>query len=206
MRKQHHITIRIPIPLDVPPELVVGAIQSYTPTLRHHPLITKYEKRDLDAAGEALLREDPTFSADPPAHGLAFFNIWEDVVVVPGLITKPVAFPAVYRHVDNGMRFRAHASGGVVVWGNMTVARRGGTGSNEVADPKSEQADARGEGLLAAQGGTEWELVNKVSAEASIFLLPLVKWSMTKSNTALSQKVVDEVVEARRGSGSPSKP
>ncbi|KAH8675467.1 hypothetical protein BX600DRAFT_432046 [Xylariales sp. PMI_506] len=217
----HSVTIRLPIPSDLPLGPLIAALQGLTSSLDHHPLVTSYEKRALEEADLTLIQADPFLgvgsvaaavpvaaaaapSVTPAEEGLdkdvAIYDVTEEVSVVPGgLLTKRITFPSTYVRVEGGVRFRVVAGGGVVIWGEMTVQKR----------RRREDLDkaAEGEGTLGAEirdsggggGDTElgagYEMVDQVNVEAPRVLLPFVKRSMAKSHQKLCEGLLGEVVQ-----------
>jgi hypothetical protein len=192
-RGQHHIAIHLPIPSHLPAERVLDAVQGLNSSLDHHPLVSKYEKRSVTESDLASLEADPFFGPGTIQNDLALYDVAEDVVIIPGVVTKAITFPTVYQRIKTGVKFRVHASAGVVVWGEMVVERCGTEGKADerrkvTRGSRSEYGDGNEE------EGAEYEIVDRVSVEALSLLLPFVKRSMTKSHQKICQGLLDEVL------------
>ncbi|KAI1373216.1 hypothetical protein F4677DRAFT_429746 [Hypoxylon crocopeplum] len=193
MRKQHHLIVRVPIPVDLPPGVLVDALQTHGPLMRHHPLITKFEERSMSNTDMASIRADPFLGSDTDLASFTVYQVYEEVPIVPGLLTTKLDFPAFYQNTDRGIRFRVHTSGGVILWGDIAVVRR---------DPNVGEGRGGGNLTSAAEphGDTEWELVEECNVEVSALLLPFVRRSMTRSNENVCRGVIDEVAKTWRAS------
>ncbi|KAI8635376.1 hypothetical protein F5Y19DRAFT_9717 [Xylariaceae sp. FL1651] len=152
MPTRHHINLRVPIPADLPPPLVIDTLQTFKPLLDHHHYIVDYTAKDepFSAKDLAVIQRDPFFLNDKddllrnyasaaPSGTLsttsnsrnsrwALYDIWEDVYWVPFLVpyfSRLKRYLAIGQRTEGGIRFRTRASYGVVSRGAFTVVARG---------------------------------------------------------------------------------
>lgn len=210
MRSQHHLTVRVPLPRDLPPDLVVSALQSYTPIFKYQALVTRYEQTSVDVAS---VQADPFFRAD--GLDAAAFTVYERVPILPG-IGKEISFPALFERFHNGVRGRAAAPAGVSVYSQHVVSRIGA--DDESARPgwiedggrwlsedramqaRMEKVSSKEVSDEVAGGGEagEYEMVETVSVECNSLMMPFVKSSMEGAHRDICRKIIEEVAEVSR--------
>ncbi|KAF5001614.1 hypothetical protein FGRMN_920 [Fusarium graminum] len=173
MRSQHHISITVPIPNRVPPEVVLAHIQKCTPLLEHNTVVTGYTEMSPDVA---LVMGDPFFGK--PNSSIRTFLSHERIHLAPGL-TRERSWPVTCLSIPNGIRWRANASAGVTVWTEWVVRPRQDMGTPSSAGTLTE----------------EWELYEEVTIEANKLIMPFVSRTADGVHRTICQKVVDEVVD-----------
>ena len=211
MRKQHHLTVRTPLPRHLPPQAVVDSLRTYVPVIKHQALVTHFERETAPPGCDA----DPFFhrgnpprapghrrdgSSDAPEPGfggpLATFNVYERIPIIPGIASKEISFPVTFQDVPDGVRCRADAPGGVTLWTEFKVR------------PKAPDSDGESGGDASSAEGPGWapgaweaevdrrrgyELVERVTVETNTLLMPFVARSMEGAHREICQKVMDEV-------------
>lgn len=210
MRSQHHLTVRVPLPRDLPPKLVVSALQSYTPILRHQALVSRYQQAGVDTAS---VQADSFFR--PDGLDTAAFTVYERVTILPGL-SKEITFPVLFQRFNDGIRSRATAPAGVTVYSQHVVSRIGALGMSSIRgwvddggewlsgdramQARMEKASSK-EVLDVVVGGGEageYEMVETVSVECNFMMMPFVKGSMEDAHRDICRKVVEEVMGSSR--------
>ncbi|KAF5020727.1 hypothetical protein F66182_7229 [Fusarium sp. NRRL 66182] len=173
MRSQHQISITIPIPSHVPPEVVLAHIQTYTPTLRHNSIVVGFFETPPNIE---LVHSDPFFG---PADGtVRSFETCERLALAPGL-TRERKWPATFQSTANGIRCRADAAAGVTARAEWVVRPR------QDADTPSST------GTLVE----EWELHVDVLTEGNSLLMPFISRTAEKVHRQISNNVLEEAVE-----------
>ncbi|KUI55864.1 hypothetical protein VP1G_03292 [Cytospora mali] len=206
MRSQHHLTVRLPLPRDLPPDLIISALQSYTPILKHQALVTNYQQTSIDLAA---LQADPFFRAD----GLdpAAFTVYERVTFLPG-VAKEISFPVLVQRFQNGIRARAAAPAGVSVYSQHVVNRKGAAGGavgegaiedggrwlreDRAMQARMEKVSSKEIVDKVSGGGEagEYEMVETVSVECNSMLMPFVKGSMEAAHRDICRKIIEELM------------
>ncbi|ROW14104.1 hypothetical protein VPNG_04142 [Cytospora leucostoma] len=201
MRSQHHLTVRVALPRDLPPEAVVSALQSYTAIIQNQAFVTHYEQTDVDTAS---VEADPFFRAD--GTGTASYKVYERVTFIPG-VGKEISFPTVFQRFENGIRTRAIAPAGVTIYSQHVVSRiaagDGNVGEGAVDEGarwlgddralQSKTARLSSKEIVDEVGGAEageYELVETLSLECNTMLMPFVKSSMEEAHRDICKKVI----------------
>ncbi|KAF7555467.1 hypothetical protein G7Z17_g2145 [Cylindrodendrum hubeiense] len=115
MRSQFSTTAATPIPDDLPFEVVVAFLQTYSSIIRHNPNVVSIEE----------LPSIPSFAIGDP-----FFEPWDDTIrafeasevtqLAPGL-RRASKWPMVFQSIVNGTRCSGTAAGGISTWNTWTV-------------------------------------------------------------------------------------
>lgn len=210
MRKQHRHVVQTPLPRHLPPQEVVAALQSHVAVLKHHALVTHFER--ATAA--------PAYTADPFFHGgspiaypsdggdgdggvgdggardarLTVYNVYQRIPLIPGIASKEINFPVTFQDLPDGIRCRADAPAGVIVWSEYMVRAK-------PPDSEGSAVAAAGSGPAAAAGGweaevdrqREYELVKWVTVETNSLLMPFVARTMEDAHREICRKVLDDV-------------
>lgn len=216
MRKQHHLTVRTSLPRHLPPQAVVDSLRTYVPVIKHQALVTHFERGaappncDADPFfhGESSphapgYRRDASDAPDAPdvpdqegGGSFATFNVYERIPLIPGIVSKEISFPVTFQDVPDGVRCRADAPGGVILWTEFKVRPK-----TQDSDGESGGDASSGEGSGWAWGAWEaevdrrrgYELVERVTVETNTLLMPFVARSMEGAHREICQKVLDEV-------------
>ncbi|KAI1461844.1 hypothetical protein F4805DRAFT_453081 [Annulohypoxylon moriforme] len=143
-------------PSDLPIHVILNTLKTHALLMRQHPLVTKFGERPMTDADLASIQADQFSSGDRD--------------------------PAQWKNTKRGVHFRVHASGGVVVWGDIKV------GMSAADEYKGESASSDVEGMRNEVGR---ELVEECNVEVPAFMLPFVKYSMKGSNEQVCQGIID---------------
>ncbi|KAM0551717.1 hypothetical protein ACHAPJ_008284 [Fusarium lateritium] len=171
MRSKHQVSISVPIPSRVPPEVVLAHIQKYTPMLEHNSVVVSFSETTPNVA---LVLNDPFFGA--PNSSVRSFESTERLTLAPGL-TRDRKWPVTFQKTPNGIRSRADARAGVIVWTEWLIRPR-----QDVSTPSS-----------TATLTEEWELYEELVVEASALVMPFVSRTADGVHRTINQKVIDEV-------------
>jgi hypothetical protein len=199
-RARHRLTIRVPIPSQLPAEAVIESLQSHSPLIRHQALVTRFQRRPVALSSVV---DDSFFLSSGKL--LSQYDVYEKITLVPGVAKKEISFPVIFQSVRGGVRSRADAPGGVRLWAEYRVERRKAGFDERGERPMvGELMSTNGyEGF--ANGGEVYDLVEDVLVEANSMLMPFISRQMEGAHRDLCQKVVHEVGEklTRRPSSSP---
>ncbi|KAF4470669.1 hypothetical protein FALBO_2426 [Fusarium albosuccineum] len=191
MRTQHHLSIATPIPGNVPPGVVVAAIQTYTPLIRHHSAMTGF---DEVSATPDVLDNDPFFG--PWDDSVRAFQLRELITLAPGL-TKEITYQTIFQLVPDGTRSRAMAPAGIVVRAEFTVRQRRAT--TVPISPAGSDSTASGSTVTAM--GDEYELREEVLVEANSLLMPFITEALATVHRGICERVVVETAKNYFGTG-----
>ncbi|EEU45676.1 uncharacterized protein NECHADRAFT_61450 [Fusarium vanettenii 77-13-4] len=183
MRSQYRFFISIPIPNTLPPEIVLNFIQTYTPTLQSNPVIADFTEKPTDING---ITSDPFFG--PPDNTLRTFEIHEVITLAPGL-RKETRWPTVFQCTPHGIRSRANATAGIVVWAEWVVRPR--QDSSSAGSPIEAGNTPSTERTL----GEEWELYEEVTIEANRLVMPFVSRTSNDVHREICHKVLAEAMK-----------
>ncbi|KAM0287693.1 hypothetical protein ACHAQH_000223 [Verticillium albo-atrum] len=164
------------------------------PGLRAQPLVIAWDPIPVPLLS---LVDGPFFLAD--ADRIAAYRIRERVAIV-GPATAPIAFPAVFQNGPAGLRVRADAPGGVRLWAEYVVRRRGSGSLKGTAYGAGEEMWSDGEGERHGDG--EWEMVEVLRLQGNRMLMPLMKGQMRDAHRDICRKVMEGIVaEGRQRAG-----
>lgn len=182
MRSQHRFLVSIPIPSSLPPEFVLSFIQTYTPTLQSNPVIADFTEKPTDISS---VTSDPYFG--PPDDSLRTFQIHEVITLAAGL-RKETRWPTVFQRTPHGIRSRANATVGIVVWAEWMVRPRQDSTATSPVEPGNTPSTDR-------TLGEEWELYEEVTIEANSLLMPFVSRTSNDVHSEICQKVLDAAMK-----------
>jgi len=103
------------------------------------------------------------------------YAISEGVIIIPGIGNWGkywLSFPAHFQDTERGIKSRADASAGVVVWAEYMVVER--------------------------PGGKGWDLVEEVRVECAKMLMPFVKNSMEGAHKNICRDLCKKIEDAER--------
>ncbi|KAM0329963.1 hypothetical protein ACHAQA_004131 [Verticillium albo-atrum] len=188
----HTLILRTPLPASVPPATVLASLHQHIPVIQAQPLVTAWDPIPVPLLS---LVDDPFFLAD--ADRIAAYRIRERVAVV-GPVTAPISFPAVFQNGAAGLRVRADAPGGVRLWAEYVVRRRG-SGPLKGTAYGGEEDWSDGEGARHGEG--EWEMVEVLRLQGNRMLMPLMKGQMRDAHRDICRKVMEGIVAEGRNQG-----
>ncbi|KAH7125836.1 hypothetical protein EDB81DRAFT_860540 [Dactylonectria macrodidyma] len=90
MRSQYHVSMSVPIPGNLPPEVVLDLLQTFAPTLEHNPIIADFTEIDTDMDS---ITKDPFF--DPLNESIRTYKTHQVFTLVPG-VTKQMWWPTTF--------------------------------------------------------------------------------------------------------------
>ncbi|KAJ9419204.1 hypothetical protein FOXG_16366 [Fusarium oxysporum f. sp. lycopersici 4287] len=109
MRAQHHFSVTVPLPGNLPPQFLIGWLQKYTTTLKHNFSVLSFvEISTLPAS----IADDPFIG--PWDATVRTYHIDELYTLIPGLTVR-MQWSAVYKCVPGGIRLRVSAPNGNVI-------------------------------------------------------------------------------------------
>ncbi|KAH7139845.1 hypothetical protein B0J13DRAFT_448083 [Dactylonectria estremocensis] len=184
MRVQHHFSVTIPVPNELPPHLLIGWLQSYTPTLQHNFSVAHFEEIPSDPDSIA----DDTFIG-PWDDTVRTFHVHEIYAPVTGLTTR-MQWPAVYRCVPDGVRLRVSAPNGNTIRSQWTV--------RACQDDSSPSQSGSSSGWSATESADKWELYDEGYLEGHRLLMPFSSRYIDMVHNRQSQDIVDEALKAFR--------
>ncbi|KAM5356312.1 hypothetical protein ACJ41O_002958 [Fusarium nematophilum] len=193
MRTQHHLTISVPIPGNLPPSVVIAALQTYIPLIRHHRAMTGFD--EVPASQESIA-DDPFFP--PWDDSVRAYQIRELVTLAPGL-SKEVTYPAVFQAVPEGARTRATAPAGVVVRAEFTVRQQRRAGTPGPISPAGSDSTATGSTVTVE--GEEYELREETLLEANSLLMPFITDALTRVHREICERIMEEIIKNYFGTG-----
>ncbi|PHH55759.1 hypothetical protein CFIMG_008504RA00001 [Ceratocystis fimbriata CBS 114723] len=178
---------------DVPRTAAVDPF--FAPVPSSEPLLAAMAAGATSASTLSSAPRSPTLSSgadgieyDPAAFGAPItYRMHKLVPLVPTKWGRTVSYPVTLQIVPGGLRSRADAPAGIVVWSEYRVVR---------ATIKNEQ----GRTVLATDkfGHDMYELVKVVTAEANRLMVGVVGKSMEQAHRDLCRKIIEEVMEKRK--------
>ncbi|KAK5652068.1 hypothetical protein OQA88_10844 [Cercophora sp. LCS_1] len=184
------VVTKAPIPATLPPQAVISALHAYRPLIESNPHLVSYERRSV---GVEEVVQDPFFREDG-AH-LQAFTCYQRITIIPGVgswATKDVSVPCVFQSLPQGVRCRADAGSGVMVWSAYEVRPRGEVNGSDHDPPP-------------APGDGDFELVEIAIVECSAFVRPFVRRSLSTSHQEILEVLVQRVAKGYgRESSTPS--
>ncbi|KAM5527742.1 hypothetical protein FOXYSP1_20104 [Fusarium oxysporum f. sp. phaseoli] len=109
MRAQHHFSVKVPLPGNLPPQFLIGWLQKYTTTLKHNFSVLSFvEISTLPAS----IADDPFIG--PWDAAIRTYHIDELYTLIPGLTVR-MQWSAVYKCVPGGIRLRVSAPNGNII-------------------------------------------------------------------------------------------
>ncbi|KAF7555494.1 hypothetical protein G7Z17_g2116 [Cylindrodendrum hubeiense] len=184
MRSQHYTIVAIPIPINLPPQVVVAFIQTYVPTLRLNDHVAGFEEIPADPS---CIANDPFFG--PWDDTVRSFQVHEITRLLPG-VSRETRWPVVFQSFPDGISSRANANAGILVWARWTVRRR------DVASPASPASPETATSSPATEVGEEWELYEEVLTDANTMLMRFTARSVDRIHNQITQRLVDEVCKS----------
>ncbi|SPN97148.1 uncharacterized protein DNG_00664 [Cephalotrichum gorgonifer] len=214
MRKRHSLTLRTSISRHLPPHEVVAALQTYSPVIKHQPLVTRFERAPtppdctadpfFHAPSEAQARwgDDGSGSGSgsgsssgvrgggrpPRAPHFVTFEIYERISLIPGIASKEIHFLSTFRDVPGGIRCRADAPGGVTLWIEYRVCAR----------PPPESEDAALSTTSPSATASPWPAVDWEAEVDRRREYDLVEWVTVETNSMLMPFVARTMEAAHR--------
>ena len=227
-RSRHQLTIRVPIPTQMPADAVMAALQLHSPLIRHQALVTRFQRRPVDLAS---IVDDSFFASD--GQRITQFDVYEKITFVPGVAHKEISFPVIMQSTRDAVRCRADAPAGIRLWSEYRIERRRAPSarpSSETDEKKGRRGHARGRSHgrgapgekddvpapaflgareLASTNGYEgfenghevFDLVEDVLVEGNSMLMPFVSRSMESAHRDLCTKIINEVGQKLPGRG-----
>ena len=188
MRVQRRLSIDVPISSALPPSVVVAALQTFSPVIRHLGTLSRYEPIQPRAG---VVADDPFFTPAAPDGDLAVssFQVYELITLAPGL-TKEVTYPTHFQRLPNGLRCRADGAARIVGWCEFTVRPRRNAGSDAAPSP-----DGSASTPSSINDADEYELHEAMVIEANSLLMPFVLQTMSVAHRGLCNKILDEVMQ-----------
>ncbi|KAH7326732.1 hypothetical protein B0I35DRAFT_143168 [Stachybotrys elegans] len=181
MRVQRHLTITIPIPPSIPPTVVLAALHTIEPVIRHLAILSRFESIPTRPGAVA---GDPFFALNDP---IVTYNIYERIALAPGL-TKEIVHPSYFQLTVSGVRGRADAPAGITAWADFSVRAR--------RDPGSPEGSASTPSTIADD---EYELQEILVVEGNSLLMPFVTQTMQDSHRDICSKVIQEIIQKHAG-------
>ncbi|KAL2684963.1 hypothetical protein Neosp_006056 [[Neocosmospora] mangrovei] len=191
MRKQHHLSIVIPVPGNLPPGAVIATIQTYTPLIRHHSTLTSF---DEISTGPDAIAGDPFFG--PWDESVRAFRLRELITLAPGL-NREITYQTIFQDVPEGVRSRATAPAGIVVRAEFAVRQR--RAATMPISPAG--SDSTASGSTATVEGDEYELREDIVVEANSLLMPFITEALATVHREICEKVMAEIVKNYFGTG-----
>lgn len=191
MRTQRSLNLSVPLPPDLSPSSVVGALHTVDPIIRHLGTLARYELVPTDPVA---VDSDPFFKAWD--HAVFQYQFQDHIPLGPGL-TKKIEYPAFFQLIPDGIRCRANAPAGVIVWSQFTVRQQQATPAPPQG-PGSESSPAS-----TGTEGEEYVFYEEALVEADSLLMPFVARSMAAIHRDLCQSVVDDMIKTYATNSSP---
>jgi hypothetical protein len=180
MRLKHYANIPIPIPTNIPPNIVLAYIQTFVPTLKHNICVNSFKEIPSDPN----LPDDAIFG--PWNNTVRTYEIHEITQLAPR-ISAQARWPVNFQCTPDGIRARAiNSKVGTTVWATWTVRPR-----VNVASP----ANSESTNSSATVVGEEWELFDEVIIECHRLMMPFTAPYACKIHHDITQKIVDEITK-----------
>ncbi|KAL6410856.1 hypothetical protein AUP68_07288 [Ilyonectria robusta] len=178
MRSQHVLTVSVPLPSILPPHLVLAALQTYTPTLRHNRSINQYHE----------IPSDPNYTAgdpfSPPWDGSGrTFYVYELTELWSG-IKRRAEYPVVFQSTPSGAWSRVKTPLGINVWCEWTVRPRAQSQSSTPSESTPN---------FMTNLADEWELYDTIVIEGNMLFMPFALQYTQRVHQEVCEKVIDEV-------------
>lgn len=177
MRSQRQLSVSIPIPPNLPPEVVITALQTFKPIIMHLGSFQRFEILPTKAESTA---DDPFFR--PGCEDLYSYQIYELLTLAPG-ISKEVTYQCHFQPIHGGSRCRAEGNAGIRGWVEFSVR------------PKREPSSPDGSISTPSTDLDEWELCEVVVVEGNSLLMPFIATTVYVSHKGLCNKILDEVMQ-----------
>ena len=180
MRSQREMSTSTPIPPNIPPLVVVQALQTFKPVIRHLGTLSRFEQVPTRPGAVA---DDPFFN--PGSEKVLTYQIYEMIAFAPG-ISKEHTYPTHFQSIGGGCRCRADGNMGVTGWVEFTVRpKRDSHLSPEVSTP----------GSFSNNEPEEWELHEALLVEGNSLIMPLIATAIVVSHQGLCAKILEEVIQ-----------
>ncbi|KAF2834296.1 hypothetical protein M501DRAFT_944432 [Patellaria atrata CBS 101060] len=183
----HTIRFRHPLPRNVSPASAIATLHHHQNLIQSQALTTTMT--NLGPSPELVYDEDPYFSAPSTAPYASVIETWEIkevVTIIPGIGDwgkRTLLLEVVFQDLAESVRSRATAPGGVTVWAEYRVEKRGSGGAE------------------AAQGEIEaWDIAEEVKVECGALVMPFVKRQMEGAHKDMCRKLCD-MAEKGKGKG-----
>ncbi|KAF5023412.1 hypothetical protein F66182_4512 [Fusarium sp. NRRL 66182] len=190
MRSQKYTSVTIPIPGQIPPQVVVDYLQTYVPILQHNPGIVSYRISTLD---HDMINGDSFFNAHDPQQSLRCYEADDVVWLSPGC-RKSLRWPVTFQSISTGAVCRADAPAGLICWTQWSVQPRQADAAT--AESVSTPSTATPPSLEE----NEWELYGGTKIEANSMLLPWCISNTRSLQISIGQGIINDVC-AKHGSG-----
>ncbi|KAL9941426.1 hypothetical protein D7B24_000100 [Verticillium nonalfalfae] len=184
--------IRTPIPPSIPPATVLAHLHQHGPVFRANDSITAW---DAIPVPYASIANDPFFL--PDADSIAAYRVRESIPIF-GSVSAPIRFPAVFQNGPTGMRVRVDAPGGVRVWTQYIVRKRGSGPLGDKAHGGGEETWSDGEDDAADSRG--WEMVEILKMQGPRLFMPFATGQAKKAHQDGSRKFMEQLVDEGRDS------
>ncbi|KAH6972851.1 hypothetical protein BKA56DRAFT_592914 [Ilyonectria sp. MPI-CAGE-AT-0026] len=191
MRSRYRADITSPIPGNLPSEVVVAFLQTFTPIIRHNPGMVSFEE---SPSNPSLIENDPYFG--PWDNTVRAFEVREVIQLAPGL-RRETKWPIVFQCVPNGALCRVNAPGGIITWTQWTVRplSEATVSTNLDGSPGATASLDDSPGTMTALG-EEWELYGETHLEANSLMIPFIFPMTCKILREMSGRIVDEVFKS----------
>jgi hypothetical protein len=189
--KVYKLRASVPIPISIPPETVVQALQKPENLLDLGSLLHTYEQIPTDWLPERIHNDNTYFSAFDDGPPITAYEVTDIIPIIPGAgswATKHIKFFARFQNLPDGVRSYVNASAGVTVKSEYRVIfkERRAT-ANADNDNGEEESIENG-----------WRLVEFSSVECFALMMPFVASNLDVSHKDMLQQLLTKI-EAAQG-------
>ena len=188
--KVYKITASVPIPISIPPENVVHALQQPENLLDLGSLLHTYKKIPTDSLPEKIHNDSAYFSALDNPSPIVAYEVTDIIPIIPGAGswgTKYIKFFARFQNTNDGVRAYVNASAGVTVKSMYGVVFK---------ERRAEHADNGEQEEESTESG--WRLVEISSVECFALMMPFVAWNLDVSHKDMLHQLLAKI-EAEQG-------
>ncbi|CAM1507340.1 Fc.00g069810.m01.CDS01 [Cosmosporella sp. VM-42] len=182
MRKQHRLSLAVPIPANVPPVAVVNAIRSIEPFVRLVGFMSSF--KELPSSPEPFAN-DPWFVA--PYEEVFSYDLQQTITLMPGL-TRQAGCLIYLQRIGDTVRGRANnQSANIIVWTEFSVRLK--------QNPASPASATTTSSSMTMTDGEEYELVEEAVIEANSLMMPFVTPVTIVAHKDLLKKLLEEATK-----------
>jgi len=194
--KVYKLTTSVPIPISIPPENVVQALQQPENLIELGSLLHTYKQIPTESLPEKVHNDTEYFYAFDSSTPITAYEITELIPIIPGAgswATKYIKFFARFQNLPDGVKAYVNASAGVTVKSVYRVIFKERSAANADNGNDEEQSIQNG-----------WRLVEISSVECFALMMPFVASNLDVSHKDMLQQLLTKIESAQgqpNGSG-----
>jgi len=189
--KVYKLRTSVPIPLSIPPETVVQALQQPENLLDLGSLLHTYKQIPTDLLPEKIHNDSTYFSTFDIETPITAYEVTDTIPLLPGAgswAAKHIKFFVRFQNLPDGVRAYVNASAGVTVKSVYRVIFNESTATVNVDNGSDEEQ--------SIENG--WRLVEFSSVECFALMMPFVSSNLDISHKDMLQQLLTKI-EAAQG-------